>query len=106
MFNRFKKLVLGPGNEVLERFQDNVAAAIGTLPDVPTINGRLIRNISLKAGTVSPISHQLGRFIVGWQIVRIRGNANVWDEQDTNVTPTLTLNLTTDTDIKIDIWVF
>ena len=70
----------------------------------PLINGRLI-STSLAIGS-NRINHLLGRNLIGWFIVGINGVANIYDTQASNQTPDLTLNLTSDAAVKINLWVF
>lgn len=104
MYKRFKKIEID--DEVLSRMQDNVDAAIAQLSVTEVLQGRLVKSISLLSASTVKISHKLGRAPIGWFIVRQRANAVVWDLQDTNSNPNLTLNLNCSADCTIDIWVF
>lgn len=105
MFTKFKKLVITE-LQTVERFQDNVASAIELLPSVEIIQGRLVKNVNLKTGQNNAIEHKLARTLLGWYIVRKKSAADIWDTQDSNKTPALTLNLTCNADVQVDIWVF
>lgn len=64
-----------------------------------------LRQVSLKAGH-NVINHLLGRTLQGWSIVRQRASSSVYDTQDTNQMPELTLYLTASADVVVDIQVF
>lgn len=72
----------------------------------PIVNGLILKSIPLKAGS-NVINHKLGRKLQGWYTVRIRNNAvTLYDTQDSNQTPNLTLNLNASVDCVIDLAVF
>jgi len=104
MFKKFKKLEIP--DELLSRVQDNVDTAINQLPNTQIINGVLLKGISLDSAITNQISHKLGRNLIGWQIIRIRGNATVWDSQDSNNRPDVLLALNCSSDVQVDLWVF
>lgn len=63
-------------------------------------------NISLVAGSVNTIPIGLSQALQGWYITRIKGNAIVWDSQDSNTTPSQTLLLNTSADVVIQLQVY
>lgn len=63
-------------------------------------------NVSLKAGIDNVINHKLGRKLTGWKITRQRQSAIIYDNQDSNQKPDLTLILLTNADVSIDLEVF
>lgn len=70
------------------------------------VNGRLIRNQTLIAGA-NVVNHGLGRSLVGWYVTRLRdGFAQIYDTQDSNSMPSLTLNLNSNAPVSVDLWVF
>ena len=71
----------------------------------PMLYGRLVSGINLIVGA-NKINHLLGRNLIGWFIVGINGVANIYDTQASNQTPDLTLNLTSDAAVKVNLWVF
>jgi hypothetical protein len=103
-FVAFKKLNLS--DKVVSRFQDNVSNSIHDLATTPIIQGNLLKNVVLVAGTTSIIEHKLGRNIEGWVVVGKSANSNIWDAQSSNAAPTLTLNLNCSADVTINLWVF
>lgn len=71
----------------------------------PSLQSSLLKNVFLINGT-TVINHKLGRALVGWRIVRKRASANIFDDQDSNQTPSLTLILTSDAGVSVDLEVF
>lgn len=72
---------------------------------LPTNSGRIVKDVELVVGN-NVIDHKLGRKLQGWYIVRKRGPGNVYDTQDTNNSPELTLNLVSDAVVSVNIFVF
>lgn len=71
----------------------------------PTVNNLILQNVSLIAGT-NVIDHKLGRKLQGWATSRVRANATIYDQQDTNQTPQLTLVLVASAPVVVDLVVF
>lgn len=69
------------------------------------VQGQLLNNISLVTGA-NVINHKLGRNLIGWFLTRIKAPAQIYDTQDTNQMQDLTLNLVSDADVSVSIWVF
>lgn len=67
--------------------------------------GIVLKNVQLQIGS-NAINHGLGRALQGWVIVRKRGAAAIYDTQDQNQSPQLTLLLTSDAVVNINIEVF
>jgi len=85
--------------------QSSWATAINPVLAAPANKSILIKNVSLAIGSNS-INHNLGRVLQGWSIIRKRGPANIYDTQDQNQMPALTLTLVSDTAVVVDIEVF
>lgn len=85
--------------------QTTWAQALNPIISNPTINNLILKNIPLTIGT-NVINHKLGRNLQGWHTSRIRAAATIYDSQDTNPTPSLTLILISDADVMIDLVVF
>lgn len=68
-------------------------------------NSLILKSISLATGA-NVINHTLGRKLQGWIIVRQRASAAVYDTQDSNQTPNLTLQLTASAPVVVDLAVF
>ena len=71
----------------------------------PSLNSVILENISLASGSNS-VNHTLGRALTGWRIIRIRQSATIYDTQDVNPMPDLTLLLTASAACVVNIEVF
>lgn len=91
--------------EHLSRIQDNVARALDQAATQPILNGVLLSSVALAVGS-NIVNHGLGRTLRGWIPVRLRASATVYDTQDSNSTPALTLLLTASAAVTADLWVF
>lgn len=90
----------------LNLIQNNIDSAIGDLASNQFISGIIIKEVELIAGQDNIINHKLGKKPIGWLLVRKRGLGDVYDLQDTNSTPNLTLILRTSVNVTVDIRVF
>lgn len=71
----------------------------------PITNASILKGVALKTGT-NTVNTLLGAPLQGWSIVRQRGLASVYDEQDSNPRPNLTLVLVSSADVVVDLMVF
>jgi len=71
----------------------------------PLASGILLQNVPLVSGS-NAVNHTLGRRLVGWYVTRIRAVSDIFDTQDSNNFPALTLNLTASAPVLVDIYVF
>jgi hypothetical protein len=85
--------------------QDRWASIIGPLLDNPSLNSIILKNVSLATGS-NVVNHKLGRNLQGWKPTRIRSAATIYDQQDTNQTPNLTLILVSSAPVVVDLEVF
>lgn len=85
--------------------QTQWAQSINPVLSLPMVNQNTLRNITLAIGS-NTINHLLGRELQGWFTVRQRAAANIYDDQDNNTTPALTLVLVSDAIVSVDIVVF
>lgn len=81
------------------------ASIINPFISNPSLSSSIINNVSLKNGT-TVINHLLGRKLQGWRLCRVRGPATIYDNQDKNQTPELTLVLISNAVVDVDIEVF
>lgn len=65
----------------------------------------VLKNVSLVSGT-NVVNHLLGQRLNGWKTTRVRALATIYDLQDTNPTPTLTLVLVASAPVVVDLEVF
>lgn len=89
----------------LELMQTQWAQELNPLISNPTTKTTVLKNINLVTGT-NVINHKLGRALQGWYLVRIRAATTVYDTQDANQTPTLTLVLNASAPAIVDLVVF
>lgn len=71
----------------------------------PANNSIILKNIALTIGN-NVINHKLGRNLQGWIIIRKRASADIYDQQDSNQMPALTLVLISDAPVTVDIEVY
>lgn len=88
-----------------EQLMPKWAAILNPVIACPIINGLLLEDISLETGA-NVINHKLGRKLIGWIIVRQNADASIYDMQEFNQMPQLTLNLTSSADCNVSLWVF
>jgi hypothetical protein len=81
------------------------ASKLNPVVNQPQSSGVLLKQVSLVAGD-NTIDHRLGRNLQGWQIVRIRAAATIYDKQDANQLQSLTLVLNSSAPVVVDIFVF
>lgn len=88
-----------------ELAQTQWATALNPVVNNPISAGVLLKNITLTVGANS-VNHRLGRKLQGWIIVRQRAAGSVYDTQDSNKFPELTLSLQSSAAMVVDIYVF
>ena len=93
-------------NKELNKLQENLQQYTQVIDNFVPIDGVLIKDLCLKAGTSNEIKHKLQRKPIGWFIVRKRQDSRIWDLQDTNPQPTTSLSIACSHDCQIDIWIF
>ena len=89
----------------LDMMQTAWAQQLNPIIANPTIDNLILKNISLVAG-VNVINHKLSRTLQGWKPVRVRGPSIIYDQQDSNQNPQLTLVLVASAPVVIDLEVF
>ncbi len=113
-FHKFRKQYLSKENvskpedilRVVNALQGNIEDAIQPLIVKIQNDSLVLQNISLKTGQTNIINHLLGRRLLGWEISRQRSKAQIWDNQDNNLSPQLTLFLDVSNDVIVDLVVF
>lgn len=66
----------------------------------------LIQNVALSSTATTVVNHGLQKNLTGWLVVRNRSGATIWDTQDANSKPNLTLWLNASSAVKVDLLVF
>lgn len=85
--------------------QSKWAAVLNPVLANPALNSLILKNIQLQIGS-NNIPHRLGRPLQGWKIVRKRGPAEIYDNQDQQQLPQYMLTLVSDAVVSVDIEVF
>lgn len=85
--------------------QNSWARVLNPILIKPQNSSSILQSVSLVTGA-NVINHKLGQPLQGWNIVRQRAAASIYDEQDSNPRPNLTLVLVSSADVSVDIEVF
>lgn len=89
----------------LQMLQTRWASELNPVLSNPSLQCRIIKNVSLATGATI-INHLLGRNLTGWRIIRQRAAASIYDIQDSNQTPDLTLILVSSAPVIVDLEAF
>jgi hypothetical protein len=92
-------------NKNLMLLQNIWSALINPFLNSPSLQTVLLKDIKLSTGSNS-VNHKLSRKLQGWYIVRQRASASIYDEQDNNQNPDLTLALVSSANVTVDLVVF
>lgn len=94
-----------PQQQPLALMQTSWAAQLDPLLVCPLTKGQLLQGIELSIGANS-VNHKLGRKLIGWFVVGIDGVAAIYDTQASNQMPQFTLQLVSDAEVTVNLWVF
>lgn len=95
-----------PQKLTLEQLQNRWSSLIDPVLMNPVNNSLLLKSIPLVSGA-NVINHKLGRDLQGWYVTRMRSVAiSIYDTQDSNQMPDLTLNLNASAPCVVDLVVF
>lgn len=92
-------------DRILSQLQTQWASQINPQLSNPALNSSILKQVRLISGT-TVVNHLLGKALQGWRIVRKRAAADIYDNQDQNQTPDLTLILVSDAAVTVDLEVF
>ena len=93
-------------NKDLTQLQTLWAAQINPVLNQPESSGLILKNVSLILGD-NVINHLLGKKLTGWQVIRMHNQyAQIYDKQDSNNMPQLTLVLNASGTVLVDLKVF
>lgn len=92
-------------NFEINKVQTNINKKFEEVTSNRILQGRLIENVSLAAGTDKTIDHGLGRS-AKWLVVRNSAEGYPQDKQSTNPTPSQTLVLFSTSARTVDLYVF
>ncbi len=90
----------------IEYFQSSTNAVFADIVNREILDGILLRDIPLLTGQTNLVNHKLQRKAVGYIVVRNNANSVVYDSQDTNDHPNLSLALLCSADTTVSLWVF
>lgn len=91
-------------DQSLSLLQTTWASQLDPVLAIPQNSGNLISNVILSTSSI--INHGLERELQGWQIVRQRGNALIYDNQNANTSPDKTLLLISSSGVSVDVYCF
>jgi hypothetical protein len=89
----------------LSQMQTKWRSILNPLIGNPSLQSVILSNIPLVSGS-NPVNHTLGRKLTGWRIIRINAAATIYDTQDQNTMPDLTLLLTSSAPCVVSLEVF
>lgn len=95
----------GYDDETVQLMQNKWAGILNPIITNPLNSANILKNIRLASGA-NTVDHLLQRPLQGWYIVRQRGPAAIYDQQDNNQSPQLTLKLNSSASVSVDIVVF
>lgn len=87
----------------LGTIQENLSNRIDLIASVPILNGILLKDIVLTAGTPVLVDHKLRRPPLGWYLIDNSANAVVW-RTDPLTANNISLNCSVNTTVSL--WVF
>jgi len=90
---------------VFTQMQTLWSAIINPIINRPQNSSTILKSVVLASGD-NIIPHTLNRALQGWNIVRIRAAATIYDKQDDNDNPTVSLVLNSSAAVTIDLEVF
>lgn len=93
-------------DQPFQLMQTSWANQLNPLLSNPSLQCSILQNIALVSGQTNTINHLLGRTLQGWRLIRVRGQATIWDTQDSNTNPSQTLLLHTSNNVTVNLEVF
>lgn len=92
-------------SDVFNRQMDNVSNTLNPIAGLPQLQSTILTKVSLSTGT-NIVPTGLGRPLQGWQIIRLRASAIIYDLQDSSTSPNTTLTLVSSAPVVVDLLVF
>jgi len=89
----------------LPQMQTKWASQLNPLLSKEITKGQLLQDIVLINGK-TVVNHKLGRPLIGYWVVLKNAAAEIYDSQDTNQMPQLTLVLNSNAAVTVSLWVF
>lgn len=93
-------------DRIISQIQDNIEKTFNPIVFNVALDSIILPNVFLQSGITNNISHKLGRRLSGWKVIRNRASCIIYDNQDENPNPNLTLWLLTDADTTVNLEVF
>ena len=88
-----------------QMLQNRWASILNPYLTNPSLKSIILRDVPLVVGSNS-VNHRLGRKLQGWRLVRVRSSAQIYDNQDANQSPELTLLLVSNAAVSVDLECF
>lgn len=93
-------------DRLFNEHQSNVARVVEPIASNPIVDGITLYSVVLTSGA-NTVYHKLDRKLQGWFPVRWHGGwAQIYDTQDANTQPALTLLLNASAGVTVDLYVF
>lgn len=92
-------------DRTVNQLQSNIISAVNPILANPIVSGTILTSVSLVVGS-NTISHNLNRNLQGWIIIRQRALSQIYDTQDSNPNPSITLILVASSAVVVDLYVF
>lgn len=89
----------------LQLLQNKWAAILNPIIASPINSNNILKNVKLSTG-VNTIDHLLQRPLIGWIVVGINAQSDIYDLQANNQTPQLTLKLNSSAACIVNLLVF
>jgi len=97
--------IVTPGNRELETVARYLSDSVDQILRTPILNGRLVENVVMVAGTPIDIEHKLQRDYRGWIIVRKNEESSI-SELPTQQFPGSFIKLISTAGVTASFWVF
>jgi len=95
----------GTADKSFALLQTQWAQFLNPIISLQMLQQNTLTKVKLINGTTN-INHLLGRPLIGWILTRVRASATIYDTQDANTTPSLTLQLVSNAAVTVDLVVF
>lgn len=92
-------------NKDMTLMQNSWSSQLNPLLSNASLQSNILKKVTLNVGS-NNINHLLGRTLQGYRVIRQRTQSQIWDSQDTNQSPQLTLILNATAAVVVDLEVF
>ena len=93
-------------NSDTDRLYQNVSQFANQFTTRPFLDGLLLKDLTLTAGSNNPVNHKLGRKLQGWVIVNKTAETDVWAPTSLQTRPDKTLVLSCTANVTISLYLF